>query len=418
MRIKELFSQKPEFAEIRGWVYRIRSSGGIVFAVVRDSTGTIQVTVKKEKGEAFKNASEASLESSVVIKGRIKVDERAPGGLELESETFEIISLAEKFPIQEDYSEEYLLDIRHTSIRARRYSNIFKIRSATFNALRDFFNEEGYYETQCPMIVTSMVEGGSAMFELNYFGKKAYLTQSSQFYLEALIYSLEQVYTIAPSFRAEKSRTPRHLTEFWHCEAEAAWVNNEEMMRFEERMVESTIGSVVDSCESELMELGRDVDFLKSIKPPFERLTYKQALRELGIKEEEEIGADEEHALTIKRKKPVFITEFPRKKGFYHRPDPEKPEVLLCHDLLFPEGYGEIIGGGERVWDKKELIERIKEFNLNEKDYEWYIDLRRYGSVPHSGFGFGIDRFVRWIAKLNHIRDTIPFPRTINRYYP
>jgi asparaginyl-tRNA synthetase len=418
MRVKEVFDRRPESAEVRGWVYRIRSSGGIVFAVIRDSTGIIQVTVKKERGEAFKNASEASIESSVVVRGRVREDKRAPGGLELEVEDFEIVSLAEKFPIQEDYSEEYLLDIRHIAIRARRYNEIFRIRSATFNALRDFFQSEGYYEAQCPMIVTSMVEGGSAMFELDYFGKKAYLTQSSQFYLEALIYSMEQVYTIAPSFRAEKSRTVRHLTEFWHCEAEAAWVNNEEMMRFEERMIESVTGSVADACEDELKDLGRDTDFLKSIRHPFERMTFSHALKELALGEGGEIGADEEYSLTIKRQKPVFITEFPRGKGFYHRPDPDNPEVLLCHDLLFPEGYGEIIGGGERVWDKEELIERIREFNLDPKDYGWYVDLRRYGSVPHSGFGFGVDRFVRWIAKLNHIRDTIPFPRTINRYYP
>ena len=418
MKIKEVLSEKPEQAEIRGWIYRMRSSGGIVFATIRDSTGIIQVTVKKEREEAFKNASEASIESAVVVRGMVREDRRAPGGIEIECDSFILVSVAEKFPIQEDYSTEYLLDIRHIALRMRKFNEIFRIRSNVLWALKDFFENEDCYEVQCPMIVTSMVEGGSAMFELNYFGKKAYLTQSSQFYLEALIYTLESVYTIAPSFRAEKSRTTRHLTEFWHCEAEVAWFSNEDMMRFEERMIEHVVGSVAERCEDELKELGRDVEYLKSIKAPFERIKHRDALAELGLEPGSEIGTDEEYSLMIKRNKPAFITEFPRSKGFYHRPDPEKPEVLLCHDLLFPEGYGEIIGGGERIWDKDELIQRINEFGLREEDYSWYVDLRRYGSVPHSGFGLGVDRLVRWIAKLENIRDSIPFPRTINRYYP
>ena len=418
MKIKAVRSQKPVRAEVRGWIYRMRSSGGIVFAVIRDSTGIMQITIKKERREAFEVAAAATIESSVVARGNIREDKRAPGGIELECENFELVSLAEKFPMQEDYSEEYLLDIRHISIRRRKLASIFRIRSHLFWALRDFFEDENFYEVQPPMLVTSMVEGGAAMFGLNYFGKKAYLTQSSQFYLEALIYPLENVYTIAPSFRAEKSRTMRHLTEFWHCEGEAAWYSNEDMMGFEERMIDHVLHDVAEKCEDDLGELGRNVEFLKRIKPPFERITFRHALGELDLKEGAEIGTDEERELTIKRNKPFFITEFPRNKGFYHRPKPEDPEVLLCHDLLAPEGYGEIIGGGERIWDKRELIDRIREFGLKEDDYAWYLDLRRFGSVPHSGFGLGIDRLVRWITGIEHIRDTTPFPRTINRLYP
>jgi asparaginyl-tRNA synthetase len=418
MKIKGVLSGKFDECEIRGWIYRIRSSGGLLFAIIRDSTGMIQVTVKKSAKKAYESASSATIESSVRVKGEIRKDARAPGGYEIECDEFEVISLAEKFPIQKDWSEEYLLDIRHLSIRRKRLTNIFKIRSRVFRSLRDFFDNEGFCETQGAMFVTSACEGGSTLFKVPYFNKTAYLTQSSQFYLEALIYSLEKVYTMAPSFRAEKSRTRRHLTEYWHCEAEAAWYNNEDMMKLEEKMIDWVIHDVIDTEKEELEEVGRDVSVLERIKPPFERLRYRDALKELGITEEIEFGADEERALGMKREKPFFVVDFPRSKGFYHRLNPENPTTLLCHDMLAPEGYGEIIGGGERVWDLKEILSRIKEFDLNEKDYEWYIDLRRYGSVPHAGFGLGIDRFIMWITKSDHIRETIPFPRTINRIYP
>ena len=418
MKIKEALSGRFGECEIKGWIYRIRSSGGIVFAMLKDSTGMIQVTIKRNAEKAYEGASSTTIESSVRVKGKIKTDDRAPGGHEIECDEFEVISLAEKFPIQKDWSEEYLLDVRHLAIRRRKLTNTFKIRSQVFRSLQDFFENEKFYETHGAMFMTSSTEGGSTLFEVPYFGKKAYLTQSSQFYLEALIYSLEKVYTIAPSFRAEKSRTRRHLSEYWHCEAEAAWYSNEDMMKFEERMLDYVIHDVVEKNEDEFKELGRDTSFLKRIKPPFERIEYKTALKELNIGEEIDLGTEEERALTLKREKPIFLVNFPKSKGFYHKVNPEDPSTLLCHDMLAPEGYGEIIGGGERIWEKEELLSRIGECGLNEKDYGWYIDLRRYGSVPHAGFGLGVDRFIMWLIKGDHIRDTIPFPRTINRIYP
>ena len=422
--IGDLKEKIGERVRVRGWVYRARESGGIAFVIVRDSSGIIQCTFKKGTvpDDVFERASSVTIESSVIVSGTVVEDKRAPGGIEIRGEDIEIVNLAEPFPITKDYSEEFLLDVRHLWIRSRKMTAVMKIRSTVFWALHDFFRKEGYYFVTSPMFITAAVEGGATLFEVNYFGKKAYLTQSAQFYLEALIYSLEKVYTVAPSFRAEKSKTRRHLTEFWHVEAEAAWYHNEDMMKFEERMIKHAVDEVLERNQDELKFLGRDLSKLE-ITLPFERIKYEEALEILNrkgfdLKWGDDLGADEERALTEEFENPFFITHFPREKGFYHRPDPEEPRALLCHDLLAPEGYGEIIGGGERIYDKNELIERIKEMGLNPEDYDWYIDLRRYGSVPHSGFGLGADRFVMWIAGLEHIRDSTPFPRTITRVKP
>jgi len=268
------------------------------------------------------------------------------------------------------------------------------------------------------------VEGGATLFEVPYFGRKAYLTQSSQFYLEALIFSLERVYTVAPSFRAEKSRTRRHLTEFWHAEAEVAWYGNEDMMRDEERLVEHVVQTVLDERMSELELLNRDTEPLERVKAPFPRVRFTEVrdiLTSMGyeVPMDSDLGIDEETAISKRFEKPFFITHFPREaKAFYHRPDPSDPRFCLNHDMLAPEGYGEIIGGGERIWELDVLLERIREEGLNPEDYKWYIDLRRYGSVPHAGYGLGVDRLVTWIADLGHIKYAIPFPRTIRRLRP
>ncbi len=426
VKISELKDKVGEEVVVRGWVYRARETGGVAFVIIRDPTGIVQCTFKRGEcpDSEFEKASNVSIESSVIVRGKVVEDKRAPGGIEIRGEAIEIVHLAEPFPITKDYSEEFLLDVRHLWLRSRKMTNIMKLRSKIFWALHDFFRKEGYYFVTAPTFITCAVEGGATLFEVNYFGKKAYLTQSAQFYLEAMIFSLEKVYTVAPSFRAEKSKTRRHLTEFWHLEAEAAWIGNEEMMKFEERMIKYALGRILEEAKEELEFLGRDISWLeRAVEEPFGRIKYEEALEILNKKGfnlnwGDDLGADEERALTEEFDVPFFITHFPREKGFYHRPDPANPKTLLCHDLLAPEGYGEIIGGGERIYDKEELISRILEMGLNPEDYEWYIDLRRYGSVPHSGFGLGVDRFVMWIGHLSHIRDALPFPRTITRLRP
>ncbi len=416
----------PEGTEVsvRGWVYRHRAHKEKVFVVIRDESGIIQVVVPKSSPD-FNEAVDAGIEAAVEAKGIIRADKRAPGGKEIHATKFRVLSPAEPFPITESASREFLLDIRHLWIRSRRMNAVFKVRSTVFGAIHEFFRSRGYYEVQCPMFITAAVEGGATLFEVEYVdGRKAYLTQSSQFYLEALIYSLEKVYTIAPSFRAEKSRTRRHLTEFWHAEAEVAWAHLDDILRVEEELVAYVVSKVLDERREELELLGRQIKPLEDVKPPFPRISYDEAidiLQRKGFKLEwgEDFGADEERALTEEFEKPFFVYGYPVKaKAFYHKNDPRRPEVTLSADLLAPEGYGEIIGGGERIENKDELIRKILEFGLNPNDYKWYIDLRRYGSVPHAGFGLGVDRLVMWICGLDHIVDAIPFPRTVRRLYP
>ena len=407
---------------VRGWVYRFRDLGEKVFLIVRDSSGIVQAVFS---GEAAAKAREADVEASVIVTGVVRSDSRAPGGKEIVGEAVEVVGASKNFPIAKDFSREFLLDVRHLWVRSRRMQAVLKIRHTVFGALHEYFRRSGYYEVQAPMFITAAVEGGATLFPVKYVdGSTVYLTQSSQFYLEALIYSLEKVYTIAPSFRAERSRTRRHLTEFWHCEAEVAWAGLEDIMRVEEELVSYVVERVLDSNQDELKLLGRSTEPLERCKPPFYRVSYDEALEILegkGFKVAwgEDLGADEERALVEEFDKPVFVHRYPEKaKAFYHKNDPARPEVTLSADLLAPEGYGEIIGGGERIERLEELLEKIKRFGLREEDYEWYVDLRRYGTVPHAGFGLGIDRLVMWVAGLDHIVDAVAFPRTIRRVYP
>jgi len=309
-------------------------------------------------------------------------------------------------------------------LRGEKQTSIMRIRADVFEAMREWFRQDGWTEVHPPMIISASVEGGSTLFKMDYFGEVAYLTQSSQFYLEAMIQSLEKVYCIAPSFRAEKSKTPRHLTEYWHAEAEAAWMELDDIIRVEERLVSHICQTVAEKRAKDLEKLGRRPDDVASVRTPFERILYKEAIERIkkkGVKIEygDDMGADEELRLTEDLTKPIFVVEYPRSiKPFYHYPKPSDPSVVLCGDCLAPEGYGEIIGGGQRIHDKDSLISRIKEEKLKPQDYEWYIDLRRYGTVPHSGFGLGVDRVIRWICKLDHIRAAIPFPRYLTRRTP
>lgn len=423
-KIEDVLSKKAVGKDValRGWIYRKREQKDLIFLILRDSTGIIQCVVKREE-KPWKEARKATIESSIKVKGRVRTDPRAPRGYELALKDLKIIGLAEKFPIARDTSKSFLLDVRHLWLRSRKMTHVLKVRARVLEYLREFFEKEGYLEVQAPSFITAACEGGATLFELDYFGKRAYLTQSAQLYLEAIIFGLEKVYTIAPSFRAERSKTRRHLTEFWHVEAEAAWVDHKEMMKFEERMISFLCQRVAKQMKEELELLGSDPKELLKIKPPFPRISYTQAielLRKKGfpIGWGDELGADEEKEITSRFKKPVFVHRYPAKiKAFYHMPDPKDPKVVLCHDLLAPQ-VGEIIGGGQRIHDLRALLKKIEEFKLDPRDYAWYVDLRRYGSVPHSGFGLGLDRFVTWICKLPHIVDSIPFPRTLTRVYP
>lgn len=411
---------------IRGWVYRIRASKKVAFVVLRDSTDIIQCVANLDNlgVEAFSRISSLTIESSLELSGTIKKDERAVTGYELQISEFKIYQRNESFPITKDKGEEFLLDIRHLWLRSREFTSVMKIRSTLFKAFRDFFFKEGYYEAQGPMMVSTATEGGSTLFKVPFFGGEVSLTQSSQFYLEAMIYSLEKVFTIAPSFRAEKSRTRRHVTEYWHAEIEVAWISNDEMMKIEENMTEYMVREVLERNRSDLELLGRDTSKLEKVRAPFPRMKYEELINEsekFGLKLEygDDFGVEEERSITKQFEKPIFVTHFPLElKAFYHRPDPDHPEVALCNDMLAPEGIGEIIGAGERIWEYDVLMKRMKDANLNLEDYYWYVDLRKYGSVPHSGFGLGLDRMAWWITGQPSIRDAMPFPRTMRRTTP
>ncbi|MEM0158736.1 MAG: asparagine--tRNA ligase [Thermoplasmataceae archaeon] len=427
-QIQELLSDSMvgKSATIRGWVYRIRSSGKLTFIILRDSSGIIQMlsSTRNLSEEQHRELSSLTVESSMEATGIVNKDERAITGYELEIKSYRIYQRNENFPISKDLGEEFLLDNRHLWIRSREFTSILKVRSTIFKAYSDFYYQNGYYQVQPPMMVSTATEGGSTLFKVPFFGEEVSLSQSAQFYLETFIFSLERVFTLAPSFRAEKSRTRRHLTEYWHAEVEAAWLDNEGMMKVEERMIQYIVEQVLEHNIDDLKLLNRNIDALEKVKAPFPRIRYGDLMKKcqewgLNIKYGDDLGADEEREITVHFDKPVFVTHYPASlKTFYHRPDPDNPEEILCHDLLAPEGYGEVIGGGERIWDLKTLEDRMRSYNLNLDDYYWYLDLRRYGSIPHSGFGLGLDRLAMWIMHLDTIRDAIPYPRTIRRIKP
>ncbi len=426
--VSEALSEKyvGKNVTLRGWVYRARSVGKKAFVVLRDSSGIIQAVGEEPalSADEFKIASSLTVESSIEISGILKEDKRAPGERELVMNSLKVYCRNDNFPVTKDKGEEFLLDIRHLWVRSREFTSVLKIRNTVFKSFNDYFYSQGYYQVQAPMMVSTATEGGSTLFKVPFFGQEVNLTQSSQFYLETMIFSLEKVFTIAPSFRAEKSRTWRHLTEYWHAEGEVAWYGNEDMMKEEEKMMDYIISEVLKHNVEDLERVGRDINKLKNMNSPFLRIPYRRIIEignELGLKLEYgmDLGADEERTITNHFDKPVFVTDFPVSlKSFYHRPDPDHPETVLCHDLLAPEGYGEIIGGGERIWELDVLKQKLKDFGMPEDDYYWYLDLRKYGSIPHSGFGLGLDRLVTWIAGLKTIRDSIPFPRTIRRTKP
>ena len=412
--------------QVRGWIFRTRSSGSLVFATIRDSSGIVQTVASKKdlpEGE-FEDLKRALVESSIEVSGTPVPDPRAPGGRELRLTRARVVHQAEPFPITKDQSEEFLLDVRHLWLRSRQMTATLKLRSTVINALGDFYRGEGFFESQGPMFTGGQVEGGSTLFEVPYFDRKVYLTQSSQLYLEAIIFSLERVFTLAPSFRAEKSRTRRHLTEYWHFEIEVAWMGNSELMDLEERMFEHVAQRCIRDRRDDLEVLKRDIGALKAIRAPFPRLRYEEAVELINrngreMRMGDDFGHEEERALMQGMATPVFVSHWPREiKPFYHRPDPADPAHVLNHDLIGPEDYGELVGGGERIWELQVLLDRIDEEGLDPAAYQWYIDLRRYGSVPHSGFGLGVDRLVCYIGGIEHIKWALPFPRDVRRVYP
>ena len=412
---------------VRGWLQNKRSSGGIIFVLLRDGTGVIQCTLRKENvpTELFSRMLTTKVESTVELTGSAAVDQRAPGGWEIKVDSGRVLSEAmEDFPIAKKFhGPDFLLDNRHLFVRSDKLRSMLKVRSVLLATARAWFNSHDFTEVQAPTLTSAAVEGGATLFEVKYFDEKAYLTQSWQLYAEALISSIGSIYTIAPSYRAERSRTRRHLTEYTHLEAEAPWCDLGTIMRVEEQLLTSIVESIHDSCKTELEVLGRKPEELEKFKAPFPRVTYTEALKMLGdnpgISWGDDLGYEQEKVLTAKFDKPFFVTHYPRKaKAFYHKPDPKNPDVTLSADLLAPEEWGEITGGGQRIEEYEELLARIKEQGLDPKSYSWYMDLRKFGTVPHSGFGLGVERVVAWLCKLDHVRDAIAFPRLINRVYP
>lgn len=429
--IKEISSKTGENVSIRGWLVNKRSSGSIHFLTLRDGTGFIQAVIEKNdvSEEIFKIIDSVGIESSIEVKGLVKSDSRAPGGFELQVKDFHIISESKDYPIQKkkdgSHGMKFLMDRRHLWLRSKKQWAIMKLRSEIIWALSKFFHEEGFVKFDGPMFTANEVEGGSTLFEVEYFGKKAYLTQSSQLYGEAGAMAFNKVYTFGPTFRAEKSKTRRHLTEFWMLEPEIAFYDWKDNVALQERMIHYVIKHCISNCLVELEVLGRDLKKLENGLKPFLWMHHKEATKELkkigfDIDERSDLGADEEAALTNMYDEFIVLHHMPQEiKAFYMQPDfDEGDRRVLCNDLLAPEGMGEVIGGSQRIHDLNLLEEKIKDFGLDPNVFDWYLDLRRFGSVPHSGFGLGLERLVRYIGGIKHIRTTIPFARLINRLTP
>jgi asparaginyl-tRNA synthetase len=413
---------------IRGWLYSKRSSGKVRFLLIRDGTGIIQaVVVKNEVSPAtFALTDTLTQESSLVVTGTVHVDARSPGGHELQVSDITVIQIAEDYPITpKEHGPAFLLDHRHLWLRSAKQHAILRIRSQVIEAAREYLNREGFILFDAPILTPAACEGTTTLFETDYFyDEKAYLSQSGQLYAEAGAMAFGKVYTLGPTFRAEKSKTRRHLTEFWMLEPEAAFAELEDILSLAEQLVSHLVHSVLTHKSEELKVLGRERSKLESVLPPFPRMTYDEALdllRQNGIDHEwgEDFGTTEDTLISEKFDRPVMITHYPlQTKAFYMKSDPDKPDLALCVDVLAPEGYGEIIGGSQREDDYNKLLERLAQHDLPREPFEWYLDLRRYGSVPHSGFGLGIERTVAWICGIQHLREAIPFPRMLQRIYP
>jgi asparaginyl-tRNA synthetase len=425
--IEDIAAHDGREVEIRGWVHNKRSSGKVRFLLVRDGTGVIQSTVFSSNKDhpLFRTFDELTQESSVVIRGRVREDKRAPGGFELELSDIRVVQIARDYPITlKEHSTPFLMEHRHLWLRSSKQHAILRVRAEVVKAIRDFFDGRGFRLMDTPILTPSACEGTTTLFETEYFDQKAYLSQSGQLYNEATAMAFGKVYCFGPTFRAEKSKTRRHLIEFWMVEPEVAFATLSDIVELGEDLVLFILERVLARRKHEFETLERDTGPLERIRKPFPRLTYDEALpvlRERGSSIEwgGDFGAPEETMISEIYDSPVCVTHFPAAiKAFYMQPAPERSEVVLGVDFLASEGYGEIIGGGQRIHDLGLLEQRLKEHNLPRAAYEWYLDLRRYGSVPHSGFGMGLERTVSWLCKIKHIRETIPFPRLLYRIYP
>jgi asparaginyl-tRNA synthetase len=426
--IQDIAKHDGQTVTIRGWLHNRRSSGKIHFLIVRDGTGIIQAVMSRAVvgNETFLKADHLGQESAIVVEGAVRSDRRAPGGYELEVQHFDVVSEALDYPITpKEHGVDYLMDRRHLWIRSPRQAAILRIRHEVIDAVRDFFNQAGFILADTPIFTPSSCEGTTTLFPVRYFeDETAYLTQSGQLYNEANAIALGRVYCFGPTFRAEKSKTRRHLTEFWMVEPEMAYANLEDAIELAESLVAAVVARVLDRRATELNALERDRAPLERVVPPFPRITYDEAvrrLREAGqpIEWGGDFGGADETALSNMFDRPVAVTHYPSQvKAFYMKPHPDRPEISLSVDVLAPEGYGEIVGGGQRIDEYELLLQRIREHGLPQQPFEWYLDLRRFGSVPHSGFGMGIERVVAWICGLEHIRETIPYPRMLYRIYP
>jgi asparaginyl-tRNA synthetase len=425
--IENISQYVGEKVRLRGWVYNKRSSGKVRFLLIRDGTGLIQGVISSpdKNDPLFEKFDSLTQESSLIVDGRVREDKRAPGGFEIDIENIEIVSISEEYPIApKEHGIAFLMENRHLWIRSLKQNAILRIRANIIRSIREFFDSRGFVLFDTPILTPSACEGTTTLFETQYFDEKAYLTQSGQLYAEAGAMALGKVYTFGPTFRAEKSKTRRHLMEFWMIEPEIAFAELKDVIELAEDLIEFIVQSVLEKNRKELEVLERDTKPLENIKKPFPKITYTKAiemLKEKGIKIEwgDELGGDEETVISESFDRPVIITHYPAKiKAFYMQPDPENPELALCMDMIAPEGYGEIIGGSQRIHDLNLLLKRIEEAGLPREPYEWYIDLRRYGTVPHSGFGLGLERTIAWICKLSHVREAIPFPRMLYKIYP
>ncbi|TQR46833.1 asparagine--tRNA ligase [Paenibacillus popilliae] len=425
--IREVSRHVGEEVRMGCWLHNKRSSGKIQFLQLRDGTGFIQgVVVKSEvPEEVWEAAKSLTQESSLYVTGTVREEPRSKSGFEMTVTNVEIIQITENYPITpKEHGVDFLMDHRHLWLRAPKQHAILTIRGEIIRAVQQFFDEKGFTLVDPPILTPSSCEGTTELFHTKYFEEDAFLTQSGQLYMEAAAMALGKVYSFGPTFRAEKSKTRRHLIEFWMIEPEMAFVDHEQNLKVQEQFVSHIVQSVLKNCRPELETLGRDTSKLEKCVAPFPRITYDEAIKFLqeqgyDIPWGEDFGAPHETAIAEKYETPVFITHYPTNiKAFYMKPDPNRPEVVLCADMIAPEGYGEIIGGSQRIDDPPLMEERFKEHELSPEAYQWYMDLRKYGTVPHSGFGLGLERTVAWICGLDHVRETIPFPRLLYRLYP
>ena len=434
--IAEIGQHDGQTVTIRGWLYNLRESGKLLFPQFRDGSGVIQGVVPKNAvtPEVFDAIKTLTQESSVIVEGRVRADKRAPGGYELDVANVQVlqrVSESSPYPITpKEHGTDFLMEHRHLWVRSQRQAAILRVRAEIIKAARDFFDERGFTLTDPPIITPAACEGTTTLFPVDYFDEKAFLTQSGQLYIEATAMALGKVYSFGPTFRAEKSKTRRHLTEFWMVEPEIAFGTLDDLMELAESFISFIVKRCLEKRLADLKTIGRDISKLQKIAPPFPRLSYDDAVKNLqeghakGALESKfewggDLGSPDETYLSSQFDKPVMVHRYPAKvKAFYMEPDPQRPDLALCVDVLAPEGYGEIIGGSQRTASYELLLQRIHEHNLPEEAFRWYLDLRKFGSVPHSGFGMGIERAVAWICGLEHVRETIPFPRMLYRLYP